>query len=105
LGTYARHYYDLFHLAAQPEVQAMLMAEEYREIKTDYDRISRAHFARNYFHPEDMRFAASDALFPPPELAAVISPAYEAQCAMLCYGPAPSWDEVYARFIELRQWL
>jgi hypothetical protein len=80
LGTYARHYYDLFQLAAQPEVQAMLMAEEYREIKTDYDRIGRAHFARNYFHPEDMRFAASDALFPPPALAAVIAPAYEAQC-------------------------
>jgi hypothetical protein len=84
LGTYARHYYDLFQLAAQPEVRAMLMAAEYREIKADYDRISRAHFARNYFHPEDMRFAASDALFPPPQLAAVIAPAYEAQCTILC---------------------
>src|SRR6202034_4937902 len=39
LGTYARHYYDLFQLAAQPERRAMLMAAEYREIKTDYDRI------------------------------------------------------------------
>ena len=105
LGTYARHYYDLFQLAVQPEVQAMLMAEEYREIKTDYDRISRAHFARNYFHPTDMRFAASDALFPPPELAAVIASAYESQCAILCYGPAPSWDDIHARFLELRQWL
>src|SRR6202035_3481178 len=65
LGTYARHYYDLFQLAAQAEVIAMLKSAEYAAIKADYDEISRTHFAESYFYPEGMSFANSDALFPP----------------------------------------
>ena len=65
IGSYARHYYDLFQLAAQPEVIAMLHSPEYAEIKADYDRLSRAHFPKRYFSPQDMCFARSDALFPP----------------------------------------
>jgi hypothetical protein len=102
LGTYARHYYDLFQLAAQPEVLAMLKSAEYPEIKADYDRISREHFDRNYFYPDGMSFAKSDALFPPVALAASIGPEFEAQCRMLCYGPHPSWAQIQARFLELR---
>ncbi len=52
-----------------------------------------------------MRFAHSDALFPPPELAAVIGQEYEEQCRMLCYGAYSSWAEVQARFLELRNLL
>jgi len=63
LGTYARHYYDLFQLAGQAEVVTMLKSAEYGEIKADYDRISRAHFPRSYFHPDGMTFRNSDALF------------------------------------------
>ena len=37
LGSYARHYYDLFHLAAREEVVAMLASDEYTNIKDDYD--------------------------------------------------------------------
>ena len=44
IGSYARQYYDLFQLAAQPEVAAMLRADEYAAIKADYDAISRAYF-------------------------------------------------------------
>ena len=102
LGTYARHYYDLFQLAAQPEVIAMLKSAEYAAIKADYDEISRTYFAKSYFHPEGMSFAKSDALFPPAELAKIISAEYEAQCKMLCYGPYPSWAEVQARLQEIR---
>lgn len=102
LGTYARHYYDLFQLAAQPEVIAMLKSPEYAAIKEDYDRISRDHFEKSYFHPEGMTFAKSDALFPRAELASIIGPAYEDQCRMLCYGPYPSWAEIQSRFAELR---
>jgi hypothetical protein len=105
LGTYARHYYDLFQLAAQAEVFAMLRSAEYAAIKADYDQISRAHFPKSYFRPPDMRFTQSDALFPPARLAETISAEYEAQCRMLCYGPHPSWDEVQARFLELRNLL
>lgn len=105
LGTYARHYYDLFQLAAQAEVLAMLKSAEYAQIKADYDRISRAHFPRSYFHPDEMRFAKSDALFPTGDLAATISGEYEAQCRLLCYGPHPSWVDLQARFLGLRDLL
>jgi hypothetical protein len=105
LSTYARHYYDLFQLAAQPEVTAMLNSDEYAEIKADYDRISTEHFPRSYFQPAGMRFSNSDALFPPPDLSATIGAGYEAQCRMLCYGPYPSWAEVQARFVQLRELL
>jgi Nucleotidyl transferase AbiEii toxin, Type IV TA system len=102
LGSYARHYYDLFQLSGHPEVQAMLRSAECAAIKADYDEISRTHFPGSYFFPEEMSFAHSDALFPPHDLAALIGPEYEAQCRMLCYGPYPSWDNVQARFLEMR---
>ena len=105
LGSYARHYYDLFHLAAQEAVVAMLVSDEYAAIKSDYDEISRAHFERSYFAPDDMSFAHSDALFPPAALAEAIGAEYEAQCRQLCFGPYPSWERVQARFLELRMLL
>ncbi len=105
LGTYARHYYDLFQLAAQPEVLAMLKSEEYGHIKADYDRVSRTHFARNYFAPAEMRFLRSEALFPAGDLAAVLGAEYVKQCRMLCYGTPPLWEEVMARFQGLRDLL
>jgi hypothetical protein len=105
LGTYARHYHDLFQLAAQAEVIVMLRSSEYAAIKADYDQISRTHFPRSYFYPDGMRFSRSDALFPPAALAAVIGAEYETQCRMLCYGPYPSWMEIQARLLELRELL
>jgi len=105
LGTYARHYYDLFQLAARPEELTMLKSNEYGEIKTDYDSISRTHFARNYFYPEGMSFARSDALFPPADLATALASEYEGQVQMLCYGVPPTWNEIIRRFRELRELL
>ena len=102
LGSYARHYYDLFHLAGQPEVGALLASDEYAGIKANYDTISRAHFVQSYFAPEGMSFARSDALFPPAALAGTIGREYEAQCRQLCFGAYPSWDEVRTRFLDLR---
>jgi len=49
-----------------------------------------------------MSFAKSDALFPPPELAKIINLEYEAQCELLCNGPYPSWEEIQAKFKEIR---
>ena len=105
LGSYARHYYDLYQLAAQPEVRAMLGSQEYGAIKADYDRISRASFPKSYFFPEGMSFAKSDAMFPPTELAAVLGPAYEQQCKLLCYGDFPTWAEVQSRLAGLKHLL
>jgi hypothetical protein len=105
LGGYARHYYDLFQLAAKSEVLDMLQSEEYATIKTDYDAISRAYFPKSYFHPEEMSFARSDAMYPSGPLAEILGAEYERQCEMLCYGSFPSWTEVQARFGELRDLL
>jgi hypothetical protein len=52
-----------------------------------------------------MSFAKSDALFPPPELAKIIGVEYEGQCKLLCYGPYPSWEEIQAKFKEIRDLL
>jgi hypothetical protein len=103
IGGYARHYYDLFCLAERPEVLAMLRSDEYGVIKTDYDRISRAHFEKSYVPPPDMSFAKSEALFPSAELRAMLAVEFEKQCRVLCFGPFPSWDDVQARLEEMRQ--
>jgi len=105
IGGYARHYYDLYQLSSQPEVMTMLQSLEYAAIKTDYDQISRTHFPKSYFHPEEMSFARSDALFPAGDLATAIADEYERQCRVLCYGRFPLWAEVQARFEELRKLL
>lgn len=105
LGSYARHYYDLFQLSQHPEVLAMLQSDEYSEIKADYDQISRHFFDRGYFPPEGMTFRESDALFPTPELDGVLGPEFEAQCRVLCYGPFPSWAELRQRFDAIRELL
>jgi len=105
IGTYARHYYDLYQLAGQHEVLAMLKSDEYARIKEDYDRISREFFLKSYFHPEEMSFAKSDALFPPAALATEIAREYDNQCRLLCYGPYPSWADMQSRFEELRHLL
>jgi len=105
LGSYARHYYDLYQLAGRPEVVAMLKSNEYAIIKADYDQISRTHFPTKYVCPEGMCFTHSHALFPPADLVTIIGSEYEAQCKMLCYGPYPSWAEVQARLLELRDLL
>jgi hypothetical protein len=90
IGQYARHYYDLFQLAGQAEVTAMLASDEYAAIRADYDEVSRPHFPQSHFHPDQMSFSRSDALYPPADLAEVIGREYEAQCRQLCYGPYPS---------------
>jgi hypothetical protein len=102
VGSYARHYYDLFRLAGTPEVAAMLRSPEYSEIKADYHRISSSHFARDYHPPQGLSFANSRALFPEDELAAALGAQYKAQCRSLCYGAFPSWNEVLAAFRALR---
>lgn len=87
LGSYARHYYDLAILGQTPEVAAMLASDEYPAIKSDYDRISKEYYARNYRPPAGLSFAKSDALFPSVELSATLEKEYDAQCKMLCFGP------------------
>lgn len=105
IGAYARHYYDLFCLASQPEVIAMLQTSEYIDIKIDYERISLKAFPRGYRQPQNMSFANSDALFPDNDLANVLSSDYRRQCQLLCYDQYPDWHELQATFQEIRHLL
>ncbi|MFL5328669.1 MAG: nucleotidyl transferase AbiEii/AbiGii toxin family protein [Gemmataceae bacterium] len=102
IGTYARHYYDLYCLADCPEVLQMLKSQEYSEIREDYDRVSRKHFPAGYVPPTSMSFAQSEALFPPTGLRAILAPEFERQCKVLCFGTIPRWDEFQMRMEKLR---
>ncbi len=62
-------------------------------------------FEKSYMPPPDMSFAKSDALFPAGELSTAITPGFEAQCQVLCFGSFLSCDEVQARFEDIREML
>ena len=103
LGSYARHYYDLYQLAQQDLVRDLLQTDEYARIKDDYERVSLTAFPSSYFRPNDMRFAESDALFPLGDLRSMIATEYAAQCRILCFGDYPYWEEVEQCFNQLRE--
>ena len=102
IGSYARHYYDLYCLAVRPEVQQMLVSDEYSKINSDYDQISRANFPKSYVPPPGMSFAQSDALYPSGELETAMAIEYESQCRVLCFGRFPGWNELRQRFDSIR---
>lgn len=105
IGGYARHYYDLFCLAKQPEVLQMLHSKEYEEIKNDYNKISSEHFSTSYIPPDEMSFQKSDALFPSPQLASILGQEFEKQCRILCFGKYPTWKQVQGTFNDLKKLL
>lgn len=106
LGRDARHYSDLHALAGEHEVRTMLASPEYLLIREDYDRNSREFFASSYRPPENLSFAQSVALFPEDPLRARIEAEYEEQCQLLfATADYPSFEEVLAGFLELRQLL
>lgn len=105
LGRDARHYADIYVLAATDQVLAMLDSDEYAEIKADYDAKSRAFFEWSYRPPNGLTFAASDALFPPDELRAGIEADYERECSRLFFRPHPPFGDILRRFESLRPML
>ncbi len=106
LARDARHYADLYALADQHEVRSMLASDEYVQICQDYDEKSRTFFPKSHRPPDRLSFAESPALFPDPELEAVLAADYETQCRLLFSGGTyPSFDDVLARFAEIRELL
>jgi hypothetical protein len=106
LGRDARHYSDLYILAGQHEVRAMLAAPEYSEIRKDYDEKSRKFFPKGYRPPADLSFATSPALFPEEDLREQLATEYKTQCDLLFSGSAyPPFADVLARFEEIRNLL
>lgn len=105
LGRDVRHYADLYVLAGQREVIEMLDSPEYEQIKLDYDEKSREYFPNSYRPPPNLRFDASDALFPSDELRAAIEPNYEEECRRLFFRPHPPYPAVLERFEDIRHML
>jgi len=104
LGRDARHYPDLYALAGQHEVRAMLASPEYEEIRRDYDRKSREFFAGSYRPPAEVSFTDSPALFPDGSLRDRMAAEFEEQCELLFAGDDyPAFDDVLARFQEIRE--
>jgi len=104
-GRNARHYIDLYSLAGESEVEDMLRSTEYGQIEQDYEEISLRFFKKQYERPPDLRFTNSTGIFPTADLRAQITPDYDEQCQTLCYGRYPSFDDVLARFEEIRDLL
>jgi hypothetical protein len=102
LGRDARHYIDLYVLAGEDEVQAMLRSPEYQAIKEDYEGVSLKFFKKGYRRPPGLSFAGSAGVFPGAEVRAQIAVDYDEQCQILCYGAYPSFDEIVGRFEEIR---
>lgn len=103
LGRDARHYPDLFVLAGEQEVRAMLSSPEYGDIRRDYDEKSRKFFPKSYRPPPELSFAESPALFPDGELRDQLAAEYATQCNLLFSGgDYPSFADVLARFEEIR---
>ena len=108
IERHARHYSDLHALSDQTEVRAMLASEEYEQIRNDYDKTSRGskYLIRSYRPPKDLSFVDSPAFFPEAELKTQLARDYETQCQLLFSGTDyPSFDEVLARFEEIRNLL
>jgi len=105
IGGYARHYYDLFCLANRLEVLQMLQSNEYEEIKSDYDKVSREYFGGGYIPPLGMSFQKSDALFPTSSLEVSLGQEFEKQCQILCFGDYPTWEQVKQCFNEIKSLL
>lgn len=105
VGRDARHYADLYVLAGQAEVLVMLRSPEYEAIRLDYDEKSRAYFPGSHRPPKGLRFANSDALFPPDEIRELIELAYEEECRRLFFRPHPPFGAVLERLSGLRELL
>ncbi len=102
IGTYARHYYDLFCLAQKKPVRQLLQSSAYSDIKQDIDQISKNNFG-DYYPPDSLKFSTSPALFPPEKLSQELATEYQEQCRRLCYGSYPAWEEIKACFENLRE--
>ncbi len=106
IGRDARHYYDLAMLSEKEEVRAMLVDKEYAEICSQYYELTERFFKGQLKHlPTNKSLMQSPALFPDAELAASLGEEYLREVETLCYGEAPDFESVLAKFAEIRDWL
>ena len=101
IGSYARHYYDLFRLLQTPEVRGMLRTPEFAEFAADYRLLTRRWYPAQAL-PSLMELSTSSALFPDATLRSHLADDYQTQCRRLCYGSFPAFEEVLGAFESIR---
>jgi predicted nucleotidyltransferase component of viral defense system len=104
IGTYARHYYDVSQLLRRQEVQETLWGEEFGAIARDYRKLTAKYFPKQTL-PERMDLSKSPALFPDDGLKRDLQRDYIEQCAALCYGAFPTFDEILGMFESIGSFL
>jgi len=106
IGRDSRHYADLFVLSQQPDVLQMLKAQEYEDIRRDYDHLSRRFFPATYRPPDGHRFKDSAALFPDDALRRELARDYDSDVSVLFFqGQFPAFADVLRSFEKLQQFL
>jgi hypothetical protein len=104
LGSYARHYYDLYCLLQTDAVRDMLPTAEYSDIAVDYRRLTITHYPDQAL-PLRMGLRNSPALFPEARLRTQLQREYEDQCARLCHREYPSFGDVLTALEGIRDLL
>lgn len=102
LGSFARHYYDVYCLLQQDEVTEMLRSAEYVDLARDYESVSSRYFPGQVL-PPGMELRHSPALFPDTTLREELRRSYNQQCTRLCYQSPPPFDEVLGRLESVRE--
>jgi len=104
LGSFARHYYDLYCLLQRDEVTEMLRSAEYTDLASDYRRLSSRYFPDQVL-PHGMELRNSSALFPDAALREILRRSYDEQCARLCYRTPPPFPTVLQDLETVRELL
>jgi len=100
----ARHYADLFVMAAHAEVRAILENDDYQLMCQDQHQLSQAFFGDHYVEPPEKGFSESAAFFPTGKLRRELSTAYDRDVGPLFLaGAAPRFDDILRRFEGLRR--
>lgn len=103
IATQVRHYYDLYCLLGQEDIQNMLKTVEFQEIKEDVFRISKSAFSLDIDTlPENLDFSQSLAFTLSAKIENEVKKSYTKQMQQLCYGKCPSWEDVKKTLSDIK---
>ncbi len=102
LNRIGRHYYDVSNLLDDAAVGASIGTPAFWEMAGDHDERGAREFPGRHVGPTGLDFANSLGLFPTDELAAILRQEYERD-RVLFFGDAPSFDQVLASLLLVRE--